>query len=217
MTAVSRHLTDSSHAEVSDYPSPRQELVNLLVGGRAVPNVFDNDIELESGKGDVTLLKGIKSHCDVGLLSLFEHYNICKVRRESWEVPAGLSRPGGRRGSFPTAFSHVEPVGFEVGAYLKTPQYPIWLVCSESHFSVLFGLQRELLTSQHQGLQFDLYYYDGLANQQEEIRLTVCESAPLLIATLLLCSLTRGPCSHTFGAIRAASHQRHWASSSPRF
>lgn len=67
-------------------PSPilapcRQELVNLLVCGGAVPNVFDNDIELDSGQGNVTLLKGIKSQCDVGLLSLFEHYNICKVRK----------------------------------------------------------------------------------------------------------------------------------------
>ncbi len=62
----------------------------------------------------------------------------------------------------------------KVGAYLKTPRYPIWVVCSESHFSVLFGLQRELLTNPDRGLEFDLYYYDGLANQQEEIRLTVC-------------------------------------------
>ncbi|XP_036971834.1 probable ubiquitin carboxyl-terminal hydrolase MINDY-4 isoform X1 [Acanthopagrus latus] len=115
-----------------------QELVNLLVCGRAVSNVFDNDMELDSGNGNMTLLKGIKGHCDVGFLSLFEHYNICKV-----------------------------------GAYLKTPCYPIWVVCSESHFSVLFALQRELLTNQDKGLEFDLYYYDGLANQQEEIRLTV--------------------------------------------
>nr|XP_046248189.1 probable ubiquitin carboxyl-terminal hydrolase MINDY-4 [Scatophagus argus] len=115
-----------------------QELVNLLLCGRAVPNVFDNDMELDSGNGNMTLLKGIKGQCDVGLLSLFEHYNICKV-----------------------------------GAYLKTPRYPIWVVCSESHFSVLFGLQRELLTNQDTSLDFDLYYYDGLANQQEEIRLTV--------------------------------------------
>ncbi|XP_022605230.1 probable ubiquitin carboxyl-terminal hydrolase MINDY-4 isoform X1 [Seriola dumerili] len=115
-----------------------QELVNLLLCGRAVSNVFDNDMELDSGNGNMTLLKGIKGHCDVGLLSLFEHYNICKV-----------------------------------GAYLKTPHYPIWVVCSESHFSVLFGLQRELLTNPGKGLEFDLYYYDGLANQQEEIRLTV--------------------------------------------
>ncbi|XP_041646724.1 probable ubiquitin carboxyl-terminal hydrolase MINDY-4 [Cheilinus undulatus] len=115
-----------------------QELVNLLLCGKAVSNVFDNDMELDSGNGNITLLKGIKDHCDVGLLSLFEHYNICKV-----------------------------------GPYLKTPRYPIWVVCSESHFSVLFGLQRELLTYQDKGLDFDLYYYDGLANQHEEIRLTV--------------------------------------------
>lgn len=115
-----------------------QELVNLLLCGRAVSNVFDDDVELDSGNGNMTLLKGIKGHCDVGLLSLFEHYNICKV-----------------------------------GAYLKTPRYPIWVVCSESHFSVLFGLQRELLTNEGGGTEFDLYYFDGLANQQEEIRLTV--------------------------------------------
>ncbi|XP_035032547.2 probable ubiquitin carboxyl-terminal hydrolase MINDY-4 [Hippoglossus stenolepis] len=115
-----------------------QELVNLLLCGRAVSNVFDNDMELDSGNGNMTLLKGMKGRCDVGLLSLFEHYNICKV-----------------------------------GAYMKTPRYPIWVVCSESHFSVLFGLQRELLTNPDRELEFDLYYYDGLANQQEEIRLTV--------------------------------------------
>ncbi|XP_055364295.1 probable ubiquitin carboxyl-terminal hydrolase MINDY-4 isoform X2 [Betta splendens] len=142
-----------------------QELVNLLLCGRAVSNVFDNDMELDSGNGNMTLLKGIKSHCDIGLLSLFEHYNICKV-----------------------------------GDYLKTPRFPIWVVCSESHFSVLFGLQRELLTSQEEDLEFDLYYYDGLANQQEEIRLTVsvgkstinCENGESdLIPPLELCIRTR--------------------------
>lgn len=56
-----------------------QELVNLLLCGRAVSNVFDNDIELDSGNGNMTLLKGVKDPCDIGLLSLFEHYNICKV------------------------------------------------------------------------------------------------------------------------------------------
>lgn len=57
-----------------------------------------------------------------------------------------------------------------MGLNLKTPRYPIWLVCSESHFSVLFGLEEVVLTSRD---RFDLYYYDGLANQQEEIRLTI--------------------------------------------
>lgn len=73
-------------------------------------------------------------------------------------------------------FKHVVLFVLEskVGVYLKTPRYPIWLVCSESHFSVLFGLQQAMLTSQDKDQEFDLYYYDGLANQEEEIRLTVC-------------------------------------------
>uniref|UniRef100_A0A3B4AEX9 Ubiquitin carboxyl-terminal hydrolase MINDY n=1 Tax=Periophthalmus magnuspinnatus TaxID=409849 RepID=A0A3B4AEX9_9GOBI len=130
-----------------------QELVNLLLCGQAVSNVFDNDMELDSGNGNITLLKGIKDLCEIGFLSLFEHYNICKV-----------------------------------GSHLKTPRFPIWVVCSESHFSVLFGLQRELLISHQKGQEFDLYYYDGLSNQQEEIRLN---DATELIPPLELCIRTR--------------------------
>lgn len=65
---------------------------------------------------------------------------------------------------------------FQVGCFLKTPRFPIWVVCSESHFSILFSLQSELLSDWRTERLFDLYYYDGLANQQEEIRLTVGET-----------------------------------------
>ncbi|XP_074055380.1 putative ubiquitin carboxyl-terminal hydrolase MINDY-4 isoform X2 [Macrotis lagotis] len=115
-----------------------QELVNLLLTGKAVSNVFNDRVELDSGNGNITLLKGITSRSDIGLLSLFEHYDVCQV-----------------------------------GCYLKTPRYPIWVVCSESHFSVLFSLQRDLLSDWKVERIFDLYYYDGLANQQGEIRLTI--------------------------------------------
>ncbi|NXJ64987.1 MINY4 hydrolase, partial [Rostratula benghalensis] len=115
-----------------------QELVNLLLTGKAVSNVFNNVIELDSGNGNITILKGITSRSDIGLLSLFEHYDVCQV-----------------------------------GCYLKSPKYPIWLVCSESHFSVLFCLEKDLLGDWKTERRFDLYYYDGLANQEEEIRLTV--------------------------------------------
>ncbi|XP_005150072.2 probable ubiquitin carboxyl-terminal hydrolase MINDY-4 isoform X1 [Melopsittacus undulatus] len=115
-----------------------QELVNLLLTGKAVSNVFNNVIELDSGNGNITILKGITSRSDIGLLSLFEHYDVCQV-----------------------------------GCYLKNPKYPIWLVCSESHFSVLFCLEKDLLGDWKTERKFDLYYYDGLANQEEEIRLTV--------------------------------------------
>ncbi|TRY95222.1 hypothetical protein DNTS_010032, partial [Danionella cerebrum] len=113
-----------------------QELVNLLLCGCAVSNVFDHEMKLDSGNGNFTLLKGIKTPSNIGLLSLFEYYNICKV-----------------------------------GSHLKNPKFPIWLVCSESHFSVLFGLSEDLAHSKEQ--EFDLFYYDGLANQQEPIRLTI--------------------------------------------
>ncbi|XP_036435475.1 LOW QUALITY PROTEIN: probable ubiquitin carboxyl-terminal hydrolase MINDY-4 [Colossoma macropomum] len=144
-----------------------QELVNLLLCGRAVSNVFDDEMKLDSGNGNFTLLKGIKERCNIGLLSLFEHYNICKV-----------------------------------GSYLKTPRFPLWVVCSESHFSVLFSLYEDLASSPWSPREFDLYYYDGLANQQEPIRLTVYPGSAVkpsdsenmdtdLIPPLELCIRTR--------------------------
>ncbi|XP_064018436.1 probable ubiquitin carboxyl-terminal hydrolase MINDY-4 isoform X1 [Pogoniulus pusillus] len=57
-----------------------QELVNLLLTGKAVSNVFNDVIELDSGNGNITVLKGITSHSDIGLLSLFEHYDVCQTR-----------------------------------------------------------------------------------------------------------------------------------------
>ena len=46
-------------------------------------NVFNDVVELDSGNGDVTLLKGISTRSDIGFLSLFEHYNVCQVPSES--------------------------------------------------------------------------------------------------------------------------------------
>ena len=55
-------------------------MVNLFLTGRAASNVFNDVMELDSGQGQVTVLKGIKGRADVGLLSLFEHYKSCQVR-----------------------------------------------------------------------------------------------------------------------------------------
>ncbi|KAK7110213.1 probable ubiquitin carboxyl-terminal hydrolase MINDY-4 isoform X2 [Littorina saxatilis] len=115
-----------------------QELVNLLLTGEAVSNVFNDVMELDSGTGDSMILKGISTRSDIGLLSLFEHYRSCQV-----------------------------------GTYLKTPKYPIWVVCSESHFSVLFSTRLDLVSDWKAERRFDLYYWDGLSRQQEEIKLTI--------------------------------------------
>ncbi|XP_071505991.1 probable ubiquitin carboxyl-terminal hydrolase MINDY-4 [Diadema antillarum] len=121
-----------------------QEMVNLILTGKAVSNVFNDVVELGSGK-EMTRLKGLSGRSDIGLLSLFEHYKSCQV-----------------------------------GTYYKTPRFPIWVVCSESHFSVFFSIKKELVSDWRAERRFDLYYYDGLANQQEEIRLTIDTCQPCL-------------------------------------
>jgi hypothetical protein len=115
-------------------------MVNLLLTGRAVCNVFNDVIETEA---DSRVMKGIPARNDIGLLALSEHYKAGRV-----------------------------------GTYLKTPRFPIWIVHSEKHYSVLFSLKKELLSDWKAERRFDLFFYDGLffdglARQQQEIRLTV--------------------------------------------
>ncbi len=56
-----------------------QDMVNLFTTGEARSNVFNDTVELDSGGGPTTVLKGISGRSDVGLLSLFEHYKSCQV------------------------------------------------------------------------------------------------------------------------------------------
>ncbi|XWS21775.1 hypothetical protein CRYUN_Cryun30bG0083700 [Craigia yunnanensis] len=78
-----------------------QEIVNLLLCGQAVPNVFDGRMDFGGGM----FLKGISSKVEVGFLTLLESLNFCKV-----------------------------------GQNLKCPKWPIWVIGSESHYTVLFAL-----------------------------------------------------------------------------
>ncbi|KAH9546039.1 hypothetical protein CY35_12G075700 [Sphagnum magellanicum] len=76
------------------------EIVNLLLCGHAVPNVFDGNLDMGGGM----CLKGIPTSVEVGFLTLLESLNLCKV-----------------------------------GRYLKCPRWPIWVIGSESHYSILFA------------------------------------------------------------------------------
>lgn len=117
-----------------------QEIVNLLLTGHAVSNVFDGTLVLESGGDDKTILTGIRKQSSIGFLSLFEHYGSC-----------------------------------EVGKNFKNPRYSIWVVCSESHFSVFFS--QDCNDSRNSSEPFQLCYYDGLAKQESEIVLKIDSSA----------------------------------------
>ena len=47
---------------------------------------------------------------------------------------------------------------------------PVWVVYSESHYSCIFGLEGDLVSRCG---DVDLYYWDGLSNQREEIKLSL--------------------------------------------
>ena len=111
-----------------------QEMVNLLLTGKATSNTFDGNKNF-----DTLVLKGITDKTDIGLLSLFEHFGSCIV-----------------------------------GDFLKNPNFPIWVVCSESHFTVVFSLERGAeKTSTADRKPVELIYYDELGRQDEPIHIVV--------------------------------------------
>lgn len=61
---------------------------------------------------------------------------------------------------------------FTVGECYKSPKLPIWVVCSESHYSVLFSLDIDAMDVK-KGKTFDLVYYDELARQEDDIILSI--------------------------------------------
>lgn len=58
-----------------------QEIVNLFLVGRAATNTFDGERTIGSDHTTETMvLKGITARAEIGMLSLFEHYDCYKVR-----------------------------------------------------------------------------------------------------------------------------------------
>lgn len=96
------NLTFPSSLVIGQFGHCTQELMNLLLTGKATSNVFDGDMFIHEMK-----VKGILAQADVGYLTQLESYQYCQV-----------------------------------GSYLKVPKYPIWVIGSTSHFTVLFSLQR---------------------------------------------------------------------------
>ena len=99
-------------------------------------------------------LRGVAATADVGLLTLQEAYGYVRV-----------------------------------GAHLKAPRRAVWVVYSESHYSLLVaapgasaaaalragaGAGGEAAAPPREG--GDVYYWDGLGDQREPIRLTVREN-----------------------------------------
>merc|ERR1712113_29631 len=114
-----------------------QELVNLMIFGRAFSNVFDGTKRIGSVKDGFCVLQGAPRRGPIGFLSLFEAYKC-----------------------------------LEVGQRLKGPVSPEWIVCAESHYTVLFSADSSI-DPKDDSKVVDLHYFDQLARQSERIRLTI--------------------------------------------
>ena len=66
----------------------------------------------------------------------------------------------------------------QVGNALKQPACPIWLAYMESHYTTIFAMEK-IGPPEGSGAAFSLYYYDGLANQDEVIQVNVQPGAYL--------------------------------------
>ena len=73
--ALARDMDDSDGLLMGAHLYCTQDLVNLLLFGRACSNVFDGDRELDGS----LRLRGVRERSPVGLLSYFEHCGVHEV------------------------------------------------------------------------------------------------------------------------------------------
>lgn len=112
VAAIRAEMDDPGVALTGQFGHCSQELLNLLLTGYAVSNVFDGSVPLGGTGGggaadDATglMLRGVPERACVGYLTQLEALRYCQV-----------------------------------GSYYKSPMHPVWVVGSASHFSVCFGL-----------------------------------------------------------------------------
>ncbi|XP_049431970.1 inactive ubiquitin carboxyl-terminal hydrolase MINDY-4B isoform X2 [Epinephelus fuscoguttatus] len=120
-----------------------QALLNLLLTGKASPHVFNGTLYF--GEDGRPL-----EHPLQGVLSRSD-VGYLHWSREQMETGRLL----------------------QVGSMLKTPRYPVWLCCINSSFSVVFSLDRSLLSDWRTEHLFHLFYYNGQTSQRTMARLTV--------------------------------------------
>jgi len=98
-------MDDASTGLTGQFGHCTQELLNLLLVGKATSQVHDGDVDLGGGM----TLRGVHERPSIGFLTHMEALRYCQV-----------------------------------GSLYKKPKYPIWLIGSESHFTVLHCNQRSI-------------------------------------------------------------------------
>ncbi|XP_017163898.1 protein FAM188B2 isoform X1 [Poecilia reticulata] len=152
----------------------RQALLNLLLTGRASPHVFNGTLQF--GEDGQPLERPLQ-----GVLSRSD------VGYLHW------SREQMERGGLP-----------QVGSMLKTPRFPVWVCCINSSYSVLFSLNRSLLSDWRMEHQFQLFYCNGQNSQRSTARLTVGERRRPSFSSCKPLQVQKGSGSP------ADTHSHHW-------
>ncbi|KAJ8368119.1 hypothetical protein SKAU_G00081470 [Synaphobranchus kaupii] len=121
----------------------RQALMNLLLTGRASPNMFNGTLQHdEQGDPLERPLHGVATRSDVGYLYW------SREQVEHSQLPM-------------------------VGSMLKTPKSPIWVCSINGTYSMLFSPNRSLLSDWKMEHLFDLYFYNGQPSQSSTALLTI--------------------------------------------
>ncbi|KAM4627684.1 inactive ubiquitin carboxyl-terminal hydrolase MINDY-4B [Polymixia lowei] len=121
----------------------RQALLNLLLTGRASPNMFNGTLTHgEDGRPLEQPLHGVLARSHVGYL----HWS--REQLERHRLP-------------------------EVGSMLKTPRVPVWVCSINGTYSVLFSPNRSLLSDWKMEHLFHLYFYNGQPTQKTTVLLTI--------------------------------------------
>jgi len=157
---VRGEMDDSSMPFVGRFGHSTQELVNLMIAGEAVSNVFDGNkqvlqailrrtdcgtdvLMLAPQLGDrvddasAFFLHGISAPQEIGYLTLLEAMRYCKVR--------GCADHAGSQ----LFVCHISP-GLvcasmdQVGNFYKNPKNPIWVIGSATHYTVAFSVNANL-------------------------------------------------------------------------
>ena len=77
---------------------------------------------------------------------------------------------------FLTYFEHFGYVS--AGELYKKPDVNVWVICSESHYTVLFTMEKK--EDLDQKMVLELYFYDELASQENLYHLTVSRTKSVI-------------------------------------
>ncbi|KAH8291627.1 hypothetical protein KR018_007419, partial [Drosophila ironensis] len=104
---VANEVSDTSEPLIhSTYGYGAQSLINLMLTGRAVAHVWDNEQDVGGLK-----LRGISEQSDIGFITLMEQMRYCTV-----------------------------------GSFFKNPRFPVWVMGSDTHLTVLFSNEKRLVS-----------------------------------------------------------------------